>query len=144
MIVIQSGTRLRGVDSGGAPSFWTWPGGAHLNGMLNMVQFADALSQQTDRPVVDQTALTGFYDIKLAWTPGGENPGSDSTPKSGGTPQLPAGARPAARPQTGEEIPSGPTLFTALQEQLGLRLSAQKGPVQILVVDHAEKLPIEN
>ena len=38
----------------------------------------------------------------------------------------------------------GPSLFTALQEQLGLRLVAQKGPVEILVIDHVEKVPAEN
>lgn len=64
------------------------------------------------RTVVDKTGLTGIYDIDLTWTP-------DSTEAS-------------------TEL-SGPSLFTAIQEQLGLKLEAGKGPVEVIVVDSAEK-----
>jgi uncharacterized protein (TIGR03435 family) len=72
-----------------------------------------------DRPVVDRTGLTGKYDFDLEW-------GADETQFGGG---VPAGAADAA---------SAP-LFTAIQEQLGLRLVATKGPVEALVVDTAER-----
>jgi uncharacterized protein (TIGR03435 family) len=78
---------------------------------------APFLSNQTGRPVLDQTGLAGKYDFVLEWTPD--------------TADLPD---PAA---------AGPAIFTGMQEQLGLRLVAQKGPVQIIVIDRAQK-PSEN
>ena len=86
------------------------------------------LAQLTGRVVVDRTGLTGTYDIELKWTP---------TPD-----QLPPGP-----PPPGVELPSidanGPSLATALQEQLGLKLETERGPVEVLVI---EKLvpPTEN
>jgi uncharacterized protein (TIGR03435 family) len=79
---------------------------------------AQQLSDRLGRLVIDKTALTGHYDFKLEWTP-------DETESNGAPP--PAADR------------TGPSLFTALKEQLGLKLEAQKAPVQILVIDHAEK-----
>ena len=72
------------------------------------------------RPVVDKTGLTGLYDYKLEWTPDQVQLASDET-----------SGRPAD-----ENVPS---LTSALQEQMGLRLQSQKGPVEIIVVDRAEK-----
>lgn len=68
---------------------------------------------QSGRPVVDMTGLKGAYDMTLDWSP-------EAAPN-----------------------PEKPSLFTAVTEQLGLRLEAQKAPVEILVIDHAEK-PSEN
>ena len=86
------------------------------------------LTQLTGRVVVDKTGLTGAYDIDLKWTP---------TPD-----QLPQGP-----PPPGFELPAidpnGPSLFTALQEQLGLKLDAERGPVQVLVVGKLVQ-PTEN
>lgn len=83
-------------------------------------QLADRLSTLLGKTVVDKTGLTGIYDIELSYTP---DPGM--------APQLPAGL-PAP------DVP-GPSLFTAMQEQLGLKLTAGKGPVEVIVVDSAEK-----
>jgi uncharacterized protein (TIGR03435 family) len=77
--------------------------------------FLFALSQNLDRTFVDKTGLTGSYDFELHWTP-------DDGPV---TPD------------------SGPSIFTAIQEQLGLKLESTKGPVPILVIDHIER-PSEN
>ena len=103
--------------------------GQLLGGGTPMSRLAtQILAQLTGRVVVDKTGLTGTYDIDLKWTP---------TPD-----QLPQGP-----PPPGFELPAidpnGPSLFTALQEQLGLKLDAERGPVQVLVV---EKLvpPTEN
>ena len=74
-----------------------------------------ALSDLLSRNVVDTTGLTGNYDIDLKWTPDDQQ----------GTPDA------------------GPTLFTALEEQLGLKLVPAKGPVDTFIVDHVER-PTEN
>jgi len=89
------------------------------------------LSQQLQRTVLDKTGLTGKYDLELTWTP---DQGADPMFKG-----------PEGSPQRGDAAPdsSGPSIFTALQEQLGLRLQSAKGPVETLVIDHVE-MPSEN
>ncbi len=80
------------------------------------------LSLILDRPVVDETGLKGGYDFELAFTR-----------------ELPLGTNPNGL-VNGEPIDtSGPSVFDALREQLGLRLEAKRGPADILVIDHAEK-----
>jgi uncharacterized protein (TIGR03435 family) len=79
-----------------------------------------ALSGIIGRPVVDQTGLTGRYDFTLNWTPDPTQRGSDH------------GLEDPA-------LPSGPSIFTAVQEQLGLRLQPRKGPVDYIVIDRAER-----
>ncbi len=82
-----------------------------------MWMLANTLSSNTGRPVVDKTGLTEKYDFTLEWTPdvaAAENPDSAS---SG----------------------SGPTIFTAVQEQLGLKLESTKGPVDIYVIDKVDR-----
>jgi uncharacterized protein (TIGR03435 family) len=91
-----------------------------------MDYLAFRLSQVMDRPVVDLTNLHGGYDFNLEFTR-----------------DLPSGF-----PQNGKingEDPdtSGPTLFAAVKQQLGLELKAQKGPVDVIVIDHVEK-PTDN
>jgi uncharacterized protein (TIGR03435 family) len=91
------------------------------------------LSQLLSRTVLDQTGLKGKYDIELNWTPDESEAGMFRGP-TGGNPA-------AANPTPPESI--GPSLFTALQEQLGLKLESTKGPVEVLVIDHIER-PSEN
>jgi uncharacterized protein (TIGR03435 family) len=91
-----------------------------FNGTNVPVHFlATLLSNQLGRPVLDQTGLAGKYDFKLEWTP-------DPLEIT-----VPPGIDPGPPPDL-----NGPTLFTAVQEQLGLRLESPKGPV--IVVDRAE------
>lgn len=85
-----------------------------------------ALSRTLGRTVVDQTGLTGNFDISMEWTP------DESQVQF-----APDGPKPPPSDAT------GPSIFTALQEQLGLKLESQKGPVEMLVIDRAEK-PSEN
>jgi uncharacterized protein (TIGR03435 family) len=92
--------------------------GTMLGEAASMTQLAYKLSRLLQRPVVNNTGLEGNYDFKLEWTP---DPG----------PSAPDG-RPV-------ETSVGPSLFSALQQQLGLRLEATKGPVDILVIDHVDK-----
>jgi uncharacterized protein (TIGR03435 family) len=93
--------------------------------------FATVLSRVVGRIVLDKTGLTGKYDFKLRWTPDE----SQGPILPGGPPNGPNGAPP---PES-----SGPSLFTAIQEQLGLKLQSEKAPVDVLVIEHVEK-PSEN
>jgi uncharacterized protein (TIGR03435 family) len=86
-----------------------------------MPYVATVLENQVQRKVVDRTGLTGAYDFTLTWTP--DQPGNV---EAGGV-ALPAGDE------------SAPSIFTAVQEQLGLKLEASKGPVDVIVVDQIEK-----
>ncbi len=92
--------------------------------------FAVQLSMRLGRPVVDKTGLKGSYAFNLHWTPA-----SDELER------MKQGGEQQDVPQTAD--PNGPSLFTALQEQLGLKLEPQTEPVQVLVIDHAE-VPAEN
>jgi uncharacterized protein (TIGR03435 family) len=93
-----------------------------------MADFAGVMQGAVlDRPVVDQTGLSGRYDFTLTWTP-------DESQFQGLGAKVPPPAENAAAP---------PDLFTAMQEQLGLKLESTKAPAEILVVDHVEK-PSEN
>ena len=107
-------------------------GQLNMNGG-SMRQLADALSARVGRNVVDKTGLTGDYDLTLQWTPD-EN---DPITRSGGPDGRPPGD--VAPPPD----PNGPTLFTALQEQLGLKLESTKGPVETFAISHIEQ-PSEN
>ncbi len=100
--------------------------------MLNasMHDLVGLLQEQVDKPVTDATELQGKYDFVLAWS-------ADS-----GT----ATAVGAGDDTSDVDVPddSGPDLFAALQEQLGLKLEKAKGSVEILVIDHIEKVPSAN
>lgn len=87
-------------------------------GSVGMARLAIVLSRILGRTVTDETGLGGTYDVSLRWTP-------DETQAL----------------QTPQPIvdPTAPLLFTAIQEQLGLRLESGKGPVEVLVIDQAEK-----
>ncbi len=84
------------------------------NSTLSML--AAQFANDLRRPVIDQTGIAGIFDINLQWTPDNAEQKSD---------------------------PSRPSLFTAVQEQLGLKLASLEAPVEILVVDRAER-PSEN
>jgi uncharacterized protein (TIGR03435 family) len=94
-------------------------------GKISMTQFVDGLSNILGRPVIDKTGYTGTFDAALEFS----REGVDMVGMFGG---LPAMVLPP-------DDDSKPSIFTALQDQLGLKLESQKGPAQILVIDHAEK-----
>ena len=97
---------------------WTLEGNGVTVGKL-----AATLSRSgLDRPVVDRTGLTGGFDLQLKWTA-----------------DMPEGS-----PGSGATIdPTGASIFTALREQLGLKLESAKEPVEVLVIEHVEQ-PSEN
>ncbi|HEY1805677.1 MAG TPA: TIGR03435 family protein [Terracidiphilus sp.] len=97
---------------------------------IAMPELCSAMSQDLARDlgrvVIDKTGLDGRYDVEFRWTPAadGVSPNNDT----GG---------PAS------SADSGLSIFTAIQEQLGLKFESTKGPMQVLVIDHAE-MPSEN
>jgi len=82
---------------------------------MSMPQLADSLSRTVSLPVLDMTGIKGAFDIELKWAP-----------------------------EEGGDNANGPSIFTAVQEQLGLKLEQRKGPMEFIVVDHAERVPTEN
>ena len=82
-----------------------------------MSMLATVLSRFMRQPVLDMTGLKGRYVVKLDWVPDTVEP---------------------------EKAPVGATIYTALQEQLGLKLESRKGLIEVLVVDHAERVPVSN
>ena len=81
-----------------------------IAGGVTLAEFASTISPRVDRPVIDRTGLNGFYDVDLTWAP---------------TTIAPDDTR--------------PSIFTAVQEQLGLKLEASKGPIEVLVIDSVER-----
>jgi len=90
------------------------------------------LSRNLDRPVVDKTGLTGLYDFDLEFA---------RDPSLAGPPPPPP--PPGGLPAEPANQPSGPSIFTAVQQQLGLKLEPAKGPREVLVIDSVER-PSEN
>ena len=91
-----------------------------MAGGYALTDVARNLSSFTGRMVEDKTGLAGTFDLELTWTPD----------------QIPQGPFPPGTPPID---PNGPSLFTAVQEQLGLKLDSQRGPVEVLVIDRAER-----
>jgi uncharacterized protein (TIGR03435 family) len=90
---------------------------------IDMPMLAYLISRFTRNRVLDMTGLKGYFEVKLDWAPE-ERTGP--------------GVEASLDPVPGDSI------FVAVQKQLGLKLEARKGPVEILVVDHANRTPLEN
>jgi bla regulator protein blaR1 len=122
LVVTKGGSKMKPNTSPDGSPAGTMINGRRLEATrIAMDQLAQTLSGMMRRTVRNETGLEGLFDLKLEWTP-------DAAP---GAPDKPA------------ETATGPTLLTALQEQLGLKLESKKGPVEILVIDRAER-PTEN
>ncbi len=113
---------IKGPDGkpGGHAGMMMWGNGRLTGQGISIASMVPPLTQQLGRTVLDKTGLTGRYDVELRWTP-------DDT------------STPATGPDSGTagESPT-PSIFTALQEQLGLKLESRKAPVEVLVIDHVE------
>jgi uncharacterized protein (TIGR03435 family) len=96
---------------------------------------AHSLSPQLGHTVLDKTGLTGKYDYTLQWTPD-----DAAMPMPGGQGAGPGGAQ---GHETNTVEAGGPSLFTAIEEQLGLKLESTKGSVDVIVIDHID-LPSAN
>lgn len=106
--VAKGGPRLE--KAAGGESTTNSGHGTLLARKTSMDLFAQVIARQLDLPVVNRTGLDGVYNFKLQWTPEKE----------------------LSRPD------AGPSIFTAVQEQLGLHIRAQKVPLEVLVIDRAE------
>ena len=116
LVVDKAGSKLRPHDEGTGSRARTTCG--HLSGMrLTADVIATVLSRQLERDVVNRTALAGKYDFELSWTP-------DAGPCAGSAEGL-------------------PSIFGAIEQQMGLKLESAKGPVEVLVIDRVER-PTEN
>ena len=89
---------------------------------IPMALLVSTLSNYVNRQIVDRTNLTGAFDLDLRWTPDDLSVAPGAAP----FPVFPFD-------------PNGPSLQTALQEQLGLKFESQRGPVDVLVIDSVEK-----
>jgi len=94
-------------------------GGGLVNQGATLEPLVEQLSMQLGRAVVDKTGLTGHYDFTLRWTPGEKK---SALSEEDGAPSL-----------------SSPSILTAVQEQLGLKLEPQTSPMQVFVIDHVEQ-----
>jgi uncharacterized protein (TIGR03435 family) len=113
LVVGKGGSKLKPADVPGGSSSNGNNGVIRYEAKVTMARFAEYLSQRTGRPVLDQTALQGAYEIKMEYSSDDNNT-------------------------------TLPSLLTAIQEELGLKLEATKGPVMSIVVDSVEKTPTEN
>ena len=132
LVAAKGGPKLQPAEAkSGGMRMAMGPKGYHLIAKMTLETLANSLSNYVDRPVVDMTELKGTFDIDLEFTsenaPGGMRSASSAT---------------EARPQ--DENSLAPNIFTVLQEKLGLKLDPRKAPLDIYVVDHAEKVPTEN
>ncbi|HKE27424.1 MAG TPA: TIGR03435 family protein [Bryobacteraceae bacterium] len=116
LVIAKSGAKLQKATDGETMSI---RGGVFRN--VGPPLLAKYLSGQLDRMVVDKTGMQGTYDFTLKWTPD--------------TAQTPA--------LSSSTMGDAPSIFTAVQEQLGLRLQPARGPVEVIVIDHVEK-PLPN
>lgn len=113
LVVAKGGAKLGEVNDGGT-TINSWRDHLEVQGSNSLALLAEVLADELGRPVVDRTGIAGRYHFTLKWTP---DDAASASPANSAAP---------------------PSIFTALQEQLGLKLEPQKGPVQVLVVDHVE------
>jgi uncharacterized protein (TIGR03435 family) len=111
MIPAKDGPRFTACSNPGAGSFYTPGTLVSCTPPMPMSRIAQMLTREAGRPVIDKTGLAGGQAFELHW--------------------LPEGAQP--------QLDSPPSLFTAIQEQLGLKLDPQSGAVDSIVIDHAER-----
>lgn len=115
LVAAKNGPKLKPTKGDHWPGFRVHVGGGKLEGLnWSMPTLAAMLRDPAGLPVIDKTGIQGSYDIKLEFAP-----------------ELSADS-------------SLPSIFTALEETLGLKLESQKVPVEMLAIDHVERVPTEN
>ena len=119
LVVAKTGSKLHeskiGESNVEGPLF-TGRRGNLASERITVAQLAETLSGYLQGPVLDMTGMQGSFELHLEWTP-------EDTPP---------------------DLADKPSIFMAVQEQLGLKLEARKVPVEMLVIDHLEKVPSEN
>jgi len=125
LIVAKGGHKLR--ETTGSRTYFTVRPGLIEGKQRSIIELRNGLAQMLDRPVEDRTALTGTYDLRLEWNPQ----------------ELAAQPEPSVGAGIGSDA-AVPSLFTAIQEQLGLKLERITLPTDFVVVDHAQRIPDAN
>ena len=123
LVIGKAGPKLKTSTKPGAPDIRNRRSISAKGG--TMEELASLLGWVMGRPVIDHTSLAGIYEFRLDWVPDESNIQGELAPVN----------------QSNEA--GGEGIFTALQEQLGLKLESAKGPVDVLVIDRAER-PSEN
>ena len=103
--------------------------GKAMGHMVSTAAFAEVLSIYLERPVLDQTGIDGLFNFELQWTP------DETEPQPAGAPSPTWASTPD---------PAKPSLLTALQEQLGLKLVQQRSQIDMFVINHLQETPTEN
>jgi uncharacterized protein (TIGR03435 family) len=111
IVLARSGPKLKTSSKVGKSSY-TWSHGHIAFASTSIEEPANLLTQIMETPVVDKTETSGKFDFTLQWTPDGEN---------------------------SDEKASWPSMVTALQEQLGLKLQSEKVPMELISIEHLEK-----
>jgi uncharacterized protein (TIGR03435 family) len=127
LVIAKGGAKLKETNANDKPPRMQVAQGHFIGTAEPVSLLARNLSQRLGRTVIDKTGLTGKYDFELTYTP---EPG-----------QSGVGVQPLRPDATAD--PNVPSIFTALEEQLGLKLESASGLVEVLVVDHVER-PSEN
>jgi uncharacterized protein (TIGR03435 family) len=117
LVIGKDGLKVKEAEPGEGKT--STSGSRFIGTKITMKRLAQFLSQMLDRPVIDKTGTQAVFDIDLHYS------WEAST----------TGANPAS---------NAPTIFTALQEQLGLKLQSEKLPVEVVVIDHVERVPTAN
>jgi uncharacterized protein (TIGR03435 family) len=120
LVVAKGGAKLGAIQSSGT-TVNSGRARIEVQGSNSVALLAEELARVVGRVVIDKTGMEGRYDVKLNWTP--DDGASSVSNASGGS---------------SASADSGPSIFTALEEQLGLKLVPGKGPVEVLVIDHIE------
>jgi uncharacterized protein (TIGR03435 family) len=138
LVIAKNGSKLQesktNPDDPGAPKNGVWGGGGTKDGVRTVTakyvpieQLASELTDMVRRTVLDRTGLTGRYDLTLKYVPDYVALRSPTASASEGQPAPSA------------SDPTGVTIFSAVQEQLGLKLESGKGPIEVIVIDHIER-----
>jgi uncharacterized protein (TIGR03435 family) len=123
LMIAKGGLKIHPVEDGQGKTS-NGPGRMEAT-KISMQKLSNLLSRLLSLPVTDATGVTGVFDFTLQWSP-------DEPPKSAPTDTSEAAAS------------AGPSIFSALQEQLGLKLTSEKAPVEVLVIDSIQKTPTAN
>ena len=124
LVVGKNGPKLTPASTGAIPDAGPYLLGNITSKQITIGTLAMLLSRFEREDILDMTGLKGVFELKLEWA-------HDT-------------GRPLALGENETDTTAGPSLFTAVQKQLGLKLESRKGPINVLVVDRAEQIPVEN
>jgi uncharacterized protein (TIGR03435 family) len=128
LVVGKNGPKIvEGIEDSDATHNSFIPGKI-ISNRITMATLVTLFSRFLGETVVDMTGLKAWYAVKLEWTP---EPVESRRP-------------PESQPAAPADVAPGPTVFSAVESQLGLKLEHRKGPLDVMVIDHAERVPVGN